>query len=99
MVTNRTLFWTVDELPDSLVLRVRGQVDQETASEFARAVRETVARGKPTLIDLSAVTHLDGQGISILREHANLTKATLKTSAQLRRTLQTLGIDYLFKFQ
>lgn len=99
MVTNRTLFWAVDELPDSLVLRVRGQIDQETAAEFARAVRETVGRGKATSIDLSAVTYLDGQGIGVLREHANLTKATLKPSAQLRRALQTLGIEYLFKFQ
>jgi anti-anti-sigma factor len=99
VVTNRTLFWAVDELPDSLVLRVRGEVDERSAPEFARAIRETVARGKATLIDLSAVTHFDGQGISILREHANLTKATLKPSAQLRRALQTLGIEYLFKFQ
>jgi anti-anti-sigma factor len=99
MVTNRTLFWAVDESPDSLVLRVRGEVDPQTAPEFARIVRETVARGKATVIDLSAVTHFDSHGIGILREHANLTKATLRPSAQLRRTLQTMGIDYLFKFQ
>jgi anti-anti-sigma factor len=86
-------------MPNSLVLRVRGEVDERTAPEFARAIREAVARGKTTLIDLSAVTYFDGQGITILREHANLTKATLKPSAQLRRTLQTMGIEYLFKFQ
>jgi anti-anti-sigma factor len=99
VVTRRTLYWALDESPDSLVLRVRGEVDRETVSEFARAVREAVARGKTTVIDLSAVTYFDRQGISILREHANLTRATLKPSAQLRRTLETLGIAYLFKFQ
>jgi anti-anti-sigma factor len=99
MVTNRPLFWAVDELPDSLVLRVRGEVDEQAAPEFARVVRETMARGKTTVIDLSGVTHLHDDGISALREHANLTKATLKPSAQLRRALQMRGIEYLFNLR
>lgn len=99
VVTRRILYCALEELPDSLVLRVRGDVDLETAPEFARAVGEALARGKSTLIDLSAVTYFDGQGIRVLREYANLTRATLKLPAQVRRSLETLGIDYLFRFQ
>lgn len=99
MVTKRILHWSLEELPDSLTLRVRGHVDSETAAEFDRAVREALARGKSTLIDLSAVHYFDGQGIQVLRERANRTRAILKLPLPVRRNLESLGIAYLFRFE
>ena len=99
MVVKRSLHWTVEESPESLVLRVHGDIDPQTAPEFARAIRETLARGKSTLIDLTGVTYFDGEGIGILREQATLAKATLKLPGQVRRMLENLHIDYLFRFQ
>jgi anti-anti-sigma factor len=99
VATKRPLQWALEDSTDDLVLRVRGDVDLETAPEFARAVREALARGKSTLIDLSAVTYFDGQGIHVLREYANRTRATLKLPMPVKRSLETLGIDYLFRFR
>ena len=99
MVTKRILHWSLEESPDSLTLKVRGHVDSETAGEFDRAVSEALARGKATLIDLSAVQYFDGQGIQVLRERANRTRASLKLPSQVRRNLESLGIDYLFRFE
>ncbi len=99
MAVRRELQWVLNDAPGSPVLRVRGEVDAGTAPELGRAVREALARGKSTVIDLSAVAHIDEHGISVLREHANLTKASIKPSAQLRRSLEAMGIAYLFRLQ
>lgn len=99
MAVRRELQWVLDDSAGSTVLRVRGEIDAGTSPEFGRAVREALARGKATVIDLSAVVHIDEHGINVLREHANLTRASIRPSAQLRRSLETMGIAYLFRFR
>lgn len=99
MAVKRSLHWAVEESPASLILHIRGDVDPQTVPEFAHAIRETLARGKTTLIDLTGVTYFDGEGIGILREQATLAKATLRLPGQVRRMLESLHIDYLFRLQ
>jgi hypothetical protein len=43
--------------------------------------------------------YFDRQGIQVLREQASRTRAILKLPLSVRRNLESLGIDYLFRLE
>lgn len=87
------LDWWLKETAASLVLHVRGDVDLVTAPEFARAVRAAVARGGPTIIDLTQVDFMDGRGLRILEDASQVAPLSVRPSKLVRRFLEVVRLD------
>jgi len=62
--------WDVVELPGEVMLTVTGDVDIAVTREFRRRLDDAVRPGGALLIDLTAVTFLDGPGYRAIRAAA-----------------------------
>ncbi|WP_197039029.1 STAS domain-containing protein [Herbidospora cretacea] len=57
---------TLDKLPDSTVVRAAGDIDVSNCARLAEAIVQGRQRGKPLILDFSAVTFLDSGGLHVL---------------------------------
>ncbi|NAS26358.1 anti-sigma factor antagonist [Herbidospora sp. NEAU-GS84] len=58
--------FTVDELPDCTVVHAAGDIDAGNRDELAEAITRGRRRGRPLILDFSAVTFLDSSGLHVL---------------------------------
>jgi anti-anti-sigma factor len=86
------------------VLQLSGDLDLASAAATGRKVRRYLSRlpdGIEAIIDLSAVTFLDSQGINALvrasQEHAE-TVQLRGVPPLIRRTLELAGLESVFVF-
>jgi anti-anti-sigma factor len=88
-------------IPDVVVVRVTGSVDEATSLEFARRVRQQLGRAPHVVIDLQDVGSLCERSVRLLRA---LHRRAVATGTQLHvaadrldvlRTLQRSGLDQL----
>ncbi|MET9557247.1 STAS domain-containing protein [Streptomyces sp. NPDC006645] len=101
MITALTL--TTRETPAGPVIRVRGDLDNESAAQFHTAVDAAPVRpGHVLTIDLADLTFCDSSGITALiaarnRAHALGADITLTAvPAPTARTMRVLGLDQIF---
>jgi anti-sigma B factor antagonist len=88
-----------------MLVTVRGEIDADTAPQFADALDIAVELPSPLLIiDMSAVTFIDSAACGALehtREHAERTDVGLRlrgVTPSCRRVLELANLDTLFTF-
>jgi anti-sigma B factor antagonist len=62
------------EAPEAIILCPSGEMDLCTISMFRDALTESVAKGRPIIVDMSGVDYIDSSGIHALVEHAKSCK-------------------------
>ena len=81
------------------VLSLGGEIDLETVASLIQALRKATDTGHSVIVDLSAVTYMDSQGIRALR---NAHQQALTNGGMLRlrgchgvvdRVLKLVGLD------
>ena len=88
-------------IPDVVVVRVSGSVDEATSLELARRVGQQLGRAPHVVIDLQDVGSLCGRSLSLLcalHRRAVATGTQLHVSADrvdVLRSLQRSGLDQL----
>ena len=87
-------------LEDQAVIRLRGELDMDTAERFSEATRVAFAAGVPTvLIDLSGLDFIDSSGLRELvvahrRQHEIGGGVVLRAPSEaIRRVLDIVGLD------
>jgi len=87
-------------LEDQAVIRLRGELDMDTAERFSEATLVAFAAGVPTvLIDLSELDFIDSSGLRELvvahrRQHEVGGGVVLRSPSQaIRRVLDIVGLD------
>lgn len=89
------LMLTLDQLPDSTVVHAAGDIDATNRAFLADALTEGRRRGKPLIVDFSAVTFLDSSGLHVLidaQTRATLGKSGFHLAALHPRVLRLLQI-------
>lgn len=88
----------IDQLPDSTIVRVCGEVDATNHAQLAAAIDEGRHLGAPVILDLSAMTFLDSSGMHTLLlayNQATIEGQELHLAAlhpRPRRTLEIVGL-------
>ncbi len=87
----------VEHLPDTIVLKVGGEIDMATAPAFENAVRQALAERPATLIiDLSRARFFSSAGIAVLMfAHRNSDGVALRVAAGDRIVLRPLELTGL----
>lgn len=96
---------STDDIDDGTRTRVRlsGEIDAIAAARAAHTADDLLARGRPVLVDLGAVTFMDSSGVSFLIqlrrscERAGLDWQLTGVPAQVERVLSILGVDDLLR--
>jgi anti-anti-sigma factor len=86
---------------DPALVVVRGEIDLLTAADLGRALREVIARRRPSAIhvDLSAVAFIDSTGIQVLvatradARAAGIALRVVAASGPVLRVLRLAGVD------
>ena len=98
--------WTVETLPDKVVGKPGGRVDEGTWEVFSdnliAAVRTAKAAGLPLIVDLSELQYMVSRGLRALtlamREAGQETQIILAApNARMREILQISRYDKMFK--
>ena len=84
----------IEDTPDSIVLRLDGELTIEHAGSLYKALSAKVASGFPLLIDASRLTRLDASIIQILLEidPRVLREPILKCSSGWQDSLSRYGV-------
>ena len=88
-------------MPDVVVVRVSGPLDDVAAAVLVRRVEQQLGRARHVVIDLQDVEFLGWQFLQLLRAahtHAVAVGAQLHVSAEhqgVRRSLRSSGLDQL----
>jgi anti-sigma B factor antagonist len=64
------LTWRIEIAAGSAVLHLDGEVDMASAPALVRALAAAFDAGRPVIVDLDAVRHLDSAGLHILEDRA-----------------------------
>ena len=87
---------------DGTCIAVAGEVDAHTAPQMKAALLEAVSRHRSVVVDLSAVTFMDSQGLAALlraRQEAEARAGSLcleRVPAGVLKLLRITGLDSLF---
>lgn len=92
----------VDESPDAVTIRVRGELDLATVPGFAEAVREAEDTGvKRLLIDLRELLFIDSSGVGELLRATDRGRTNghrlgfLRVDGPVEQTLRVMGVSEL----
>ena len=89
---------SVDDVADSTVVRLAGELDLYNAPEVRDALRDALARAPARLVlDMSEVEFVDSTALGVLVETSTRSGASAVLLAaprlEVRRTLQVSGLD------
>jgi len=56
----------INQNAEETVLRCTGRISSVTSSQLQAAVRELIPQGKPIVLDLTAVSHMDSSGLGAI---------------------------------
>jgi anti-sigma B factor antagonist len=94
-------FRVVEENGSSTVL-LTGDIDLERSPLARTALLASVKKGRPVIVDLSAVNYMDSSGVASLVEAfqraraGNIEFSLLKPSDQVRKVLTLARLDKIF---
>ncbi|MBS2532648.1 STAS domain-containing protein [Catenulispora sp. NF23] len=105
-MTDRTLTVLLDDDPSGVaVLTLTGELDQHTAPDLTKAVRDApFTKDRPTVIDLTGLTFCDSTGITVLvmayqraeKQDSGLVVAGLDSN--LMSVFHIVGLDQILTF-
>lgn len=85
------------------VVELGGEVDLSCSAAAREMILKSLATGKPTLVDLSAVTYIDSSGVASLVEGYQLARrkhlefGLLNVSEAVLSVLQLAHLDQVFR--
>jgi anti-sigma B factor antagonist len=91
MSSRPTFRIAVDSVEDTRVIRAVGEIDLSTAPRLRAALEAARAHGTTTLLDMSAVSFIDSNGLRVLLEAARAAERSewgwfiVRPSATVRR--------------
>jgi len=94
--------YTVNEQAGAHIVAFEGDVDLQSSPDARKILLETVAKGKPVLVDLSKVNYIDSSGVaSLVESFQNARKSGLNlvlvaVSDGAMRVLQLARLDKVF---
>jgi len=94
--------FTVREETGANIVAFEGDVDLQSSPDARKILLETVAKGKPVLIDLSKVNYIDSSGVASLVESfqsarkLGLNLVLVSVSEGAIRVLQLARLDKVF---
>jgi anti-sigma B factor antagonist len=85
----------IEPISEASVVHVEGEVDLSTAPWLADTIASAFEQGRSVIVDLSAVSYLDGSGISVLKHAAEAHASQLAVAGskpQIRRLLEIVHV-------
>ena len=89
----------IEERAGRLVLRLRGELDIDTAPKLLAAVQEVLTPGRAVVVDLAELTFVDSSGLGVLvtvwrrAQQVGAQLAVANPTADVAMTLQITGLD------
>ena len=93
---------TVIEQRGTIVIAFEGDVDLDSSSQARQVLLDSVRRGRPVLVNLSAVSYIDSSGVASLVESFQASRkggtrfALAAASDATLRVLQLARLDKVF---
>jgi anti-sigma B factor antagonist len=91
----------VEPIAEAVVVHVEGEVDLSTAPWFAETIAYAFRQNRSVIVDLSAVSYLDGSGIAVLKRAAESHLAHIAVSGsppQIRRLFDIVQLSDVIPF-
>lgn len=87
------------ELPNAVIVQLRGEVDLATALTFRDALESAAKREKPILLDMTNIQYFDTSGARVIEPFHRYMQARawqvaiISPPPTVRRGLQLMGVD------
>lgn len=84
------------------IITLKGEVDMQVSPQARKLILDSLERGQPMLVDLSAVTYMDSSGVASLVEGLQLAKkrklgfALAGVSQPVMNVLRLARLDTVF---
>jgi len=95
---------TVRDRGEATVIVLAGEIDLQTSPEVRTAVLDVLGRGRPVVVDLSAISYIDSSGVASLVEGFQVAKkrglsfVLAQASPSVMRVLRLARLDRIFAF-